>query len=130
MKIDVLIYFCFCLTCNARHNGGRTMLTHYPIKFKDHHQILRSQPHDTILDWKLKEATLVRQLEKGKLKVALNGDEGLLYVTLVSNKTGEERRGTVCDDEFNMHAARLFCESMVPLAKERQAWNLLLDKPQ
>ena len=63
-----------------------------------------------ISEWEFKEATLVRQLENGT--VALNGDEGLLYVTLVSNKTGEERRGTVCDDHFNINAARLFCESM------------------
>ena len=40
------------------------------------------------------------------------GDEGLLYVTLISKQTGEERRGTVCDDGFNTQAARLFCQSM------------------
>ena len=63
-----------------------------------------------ISDWEFKDATLVRQLDNGT--VASNGDEGLLFVTLVSNKTGEERRGTVCRNDFNTNAARLFCQSM------------------
>ena len=37
-------------------------------------------------------------------------DEGLLYVTLVAKQTGEKRKGTVCADEFNMQATRLFCQ--------------------
>ena len=38
--------------------------------------------------------------------------EGLLYVTLVTKRTGEERSGTVCADGFNKQAARLFCKNM------------------
>ena len=65
----------------------------------------------TILsDWEFKEATLIRQLDNGNL--VQTGDEGLLYVTLVSRETGEERRGTVCHDGFNTQAARLFCQKM------------------
>ena len=61
-------------------------------------------------DWEFKEATLIRQLDNGTL--VQTGDEGLLYVTLVTKETREERRGTVCDDEFNKQAARLFCQNM------------------
>ena len=61
-------------------------------------------------DWEFKEATLIRQLDNGT--VVQTGDEGLLYVTLVTKQTREERRGTVCDDEFNTQAARLFCQNM------------------
>ena len=65
----------------------------------------------TILsDWEFKEATLIRQLDNGNL--FQTGDEGLLYVTLLSRETGEERRGTVCLDKFNTQAARLFCQNM------------------
>ena len=52
----------------------------------------------------------MRQLYNGT--VVQTGDEGLLYVTLVSKQTREERRGTVCHDKFNTQAARLFCQNM------------------
>ena len=61
-------------------------------------------------DWELKEATLLRQLDNGT--VVQTGDEGLLYVTLVTKQTREERQGTVCGDMFNTQAARLFCQNM------------------
>ena len=70
-----------------------------------------SQAVTTILsDWEFKGATLIRQLDDGT--VVQTGDEGLLYVTLVTKQTREERRGTVCDDKFNTQAARLFCQNM------------------
>ena len=70
-----------------------------------------SQAVTTILsDWEFKEATLMRQLDNGT--VVQTGDEGLLYVTLVTKQTREERRGTVCHDKFNTQAARLFCQNM------------------
>ena len=52
----------------------------------------------------------MRQLDNGT--VVQTGDEGLLYVTLVTRQTREERRGTVCRDKFNRQAARLFCQNM------------------
>ena len=52
----------------------------------------------------------MRQLDNGT--VVQSGDEGLLYVTLVTKQTREERRGTVCHDKFNTQAARLFCQNM------------------
>ena len=61
--------------------------------------------------WELTEATLIRQLFPYET-IYPNGDGGLLYVTLISKQTGEERRGTVCDDGFNTQAARLFCRKM------------------
>ena len=61
-------------------------------------------------DWEFKEATLIRQLDNGT--VVQTGDEGLLYVTLVTKQTREERQGTVCDDMFNTQASRLFCQNM------------------
>ena len=64
-----------------------------------------------ISDWELTEANLIRQLSRYKT-VYQNGDAGLLYVTLISKQTGEERKGTVCDDGFNTQAARLFCRKM------------------
>ena len=76
-----------------------------------------SQAVTSILsDWEFKEATLIRQLDNGT--VVQTGDEGLLYVTLVTRQTREERRGTVCDDEFNTQAARLFCQNMGYEAEE------------
>ena len=70
-----------------------------------------SQAVITLLsDWEFKEATLIRQLDNGT--VGQIGDEGLLYVTVVNEKTREERRGTVCHDGFNTQAARLFCQNM------------------
>ena len=63
-----------------------------------------------ISDWEFKEATLIRELDDGT--VVPNGEEGLLFVTLISKQTGEERRGTVCDDGFKKQAAQLFCRSM------------------
>ena len=75
----------------------------------------------TILsDWEFKEATLMRQLDNGT--VVQTGDEGLLYVTLVTKQTREERRGTVCHDKFNMQAARLFCQNM-GYEVEEGAWG-------
>ena len=59
---------------------------------------------------KFKEGTLIRQLDNGT--VVQTGDEGLLFVTLVSQQTGEETRGTVCHDDFNWQAVRLFCHHM------------------
>ena len=47
-----------------------------------------------------------------------NGEEGLLYVTLVNKHTEEEKKGTVCDDRFNTRAARLFCQNMGYLVEE------------
>ena len=46
--------------------------------------------------------------------VAQAGDEGLglLYVTLVTEQTGEERRGTVCGPRFNVEETQLFCKNM------------------
>ena len=61
-------------------------------------------------DWEFKGATLIRQLDNGTL--VQTGDEGLLYIKLVSKQTREERRGTVCHDKFNTQAARLFCQNM------------------
>ena len=61
-------------------------------------------------DFEFKEATLIRQLDDGT--VVQTEDEGLLFVTLVNKQTREERRGTVCDDNFNTQAVRLFCQNM------------------
>ena len=70
-----------------------------------------SQAATTILsEWEFKEASLIKQLDNGT--IVQTGDEGLLYVTLVNNQTKEEIRGTVCHDQFNTYAARLFCENM------------------
>ena len=63
-----------------------------------------------ISDWEFKGATLIREFDNGT--VVPNRDEGLLFVTLISKQTGEERRGTVCDDGFKKQAAQLFCQSM------------------
>ena len=52
----------------------------------------------------------MRQLNNGT--VVQTGDEGLLYVTLVTKQTRDEKRGTVCRDKFNTQAARLFCQNM------------------
>ena len=71
-------------------------------------------------DWEFKEATLMRQLDNGT--VVQTGDEGLLYVTLVTKQTREERRGTVCHDEFNTQAARLFCQNM-GYEVEEEVWG-------
>ena len=61
--------------------------------------------------WDVKEAVLLRKLDNGT--VVRGGDEGLLFVTLVSTLTGQEESGTVCDDHnFNMQATVLFCRSM------------------
>ena len=84
-----------------------------------------SQAITTILsDWEFKEATLIRQLNNGT--VVQTGDEGLLYVTLVTKQTREERRGTVCGDEFNTQAARLFCQNMGHVVEEGD-WGSHLD---
>ena len=67
------------------------------------------ETHDTS-DWEYKDATLVRQLDNGT--VIQSEDEGLLYATIVRKNTKEERRGTVCDDDFDIHAARILCHNM------------------
>ena len=72
-------------------------------------------------DWEFKGATLVRQLENGT--VAQTGDEGLLYVTVAHKVTGEERRGTVCDDGFSRQTAVLFCQSMGYNVLNRVNWG-------
>ena len=63
-----------------------------------------------ISDWEIVGATLIRKINYRRIYPA--GDEGLLYVTFISKQTGEERKGTVCDDGFNTQAARLFCRKM------------------
>ena len=61
-------------------------------------------------DWQYKEATLIQQLENGT--VVENQKEGLLYVTLVTKQTEEEKRATVCDAEFDWSTANIFCQNM------------------
>ena len=56
-------------------------------------------------------------LESTKTKVVQSSEipknhSSRQYVTLVSKQTGEEKRGTVCNDYFNMQATRLFCQNM------------------
>ena len=61
--------------------------------------------------WEFRGATLVQHLDNGA--VVPNGAEGQLYVTLANNKTGEEKRGTVCyGNNFNIQTAGFFCQYM------------------
>ena len=69
-----------------------------------------------ILDWELTKATLAVQIDQRT--VVQGEEEGLLLVTLINKNTGQETRGTVCDDEFNQDAARLFCHYMGYLVTE------------
>ena len=65
----------------------------------------------------------MRQLDNGTL--IPNGDEGLLYVTIKSNRTGEELTGTVSSfSGFSLYAARLFCQKMGYHVKEPGWGNL------
>ena len=54
--------------------------------------------------------TLIRQLDNGL--IARTKYEGLLFVTLVAQQTGEKFRGTVCGHGFTRRAAQLFCRKM------------------
>ena len=43
---------------------------------------------------------------------AVADNEGILIVTVVSNKDKKEINGTVCKDGFDWHSANLFCQSI------------------
>ena len=66
-----------------------------------------------ISDWEFKKAMLIVEFDDKTVDQA-EGPEGLLYITLVAKRNGEEteRNGTVCANGFNMRATRLFCEYM------------------
>ena len=69
-----------------------------------------------ISDWEFKEANLVRHYNGDLVP---SGDEGLLYVTIVNHKTGDEKSGTVCSTtSFNVHTAGVFCQHMGYNVKE------------
>jgi hypothetical protein len=57
-----------------------------------------------------KGATLIQQHDNGT--IVSTGHEGLLYVTLVTEQTGEKITGTVCDEGFNWLSANLFCRNL------------------
>ena len=65
----------------------------------------------SVEDWEFKEARLIREINDTVL--VSNQDEGLLYVTLVFNHTGEEKSGTVCgSSRFGKLTAQLLCKDM------------------
>ena len=66
---------------------------------------------------------MLRQLDNGTLSTG--GSEGLLYVTLVMHLTEGERMisGTVCDDGFDKHAARIFCENIYGYHVNEPVWG-------
>jgi hypothetical protein len=70
-----------------------------------------------ISDWEIKNFTLVREFGNGTVVQTL--EKGLLNVTIVNQKIGKERTGTVCGrsarlflEQFNWLEANLFCRSI------------------
>ena len=70
----------------------------------------RYKMRDNSSDWEFKKATLLQQLDNGT--VVETRKEGTLLVTLADKRTGEEKRGRVCIDNFKGQAVRLVCQSM------------------
>ena len=75
------------------------------------HSLLPSLYLINVSDWEFKGAKLIREYDNRTVNQAKDA-EGLLYVTLVTKRSGEQRTGTVCADGFNKQAARLFCQNM------------------